>query len=70
MTGNSPLAVKRGHSITVFQACQCDISVTLYIFDTYRVIAVFSAWMAIFPGHGFIASLHKHEALLRGNGSL
>ena len=23
------LDVKRGHSITVFQACQCDISVTL-----------------------------------------
>lgn len=42
--GNQPFDCKKGHSITVFQACQRDISVTLYIFDAYRVIAVFPDW--------------------------
>ncbi len=45
--GNQPFDCKKGHSITVFQACQRDISVTLYIFDAYRVIAAFPAWTGI-----------------------
>ncbi len=63
MTGNCPWATKKGHSITVFRACQRDNYCTEYPFDIQCVIVISLFWIGIISDASFIAFLHKHKVL-------